>query len=745
MESQPQPQPQPQPRRPRGFAATAAAAAASVSPTGTPSGSAGASTASSGKGKREREKEKERTKLRERHRRAITSRMLAGLRQYGNFPLPARADMNDVLAALAREAGWTVEPDGTTYRHSPHPQHQQHLVRFLSLTTKSLFFSLYLYILCSSQYPDNFSGHPYCKCFTGCYFMSTVLDLSLWQPCFDIDNAQGAFSVRSGESPLSATSLKNCSVKATLDCQQPVVRIDDSLSPASLDSVVMAERDTRSEKYPSTSPINSVECLEADQLIQDVHSTEHDNDFTGTQYVPVYVKLSTGVINNFCQLADPDGVRQELSHMNSLNVDGVIVDCWWGIVECWNPQKYVWSGYRELFNYIREFKMKIQVVMAFHEYGRTDSADVLISLPNWILEIGKENQDIFFTDREGRRTTEFLSWGIDKERVLNGRTGVEVYFDFMRSFRTEFDDLFAEGLISAVEIGLGPSGELRYPSFSERMGWRYPGIGEFQVQPENAVKLPDLNNVRFNYNQANIKCYDKYLQQHLRKAAKLRGHSFWARGPDNAGHYNSRPHETGFFCERGDYDSYYGRFFLHWYAQALMDHADNVLSLANLAFEETKIIVKIPAVYWWYKTSSHAAELTAGYYNPTNQDGYSPIFEVLKKHSVTVKFVCYGLQICSYENDEAFADPEGLSWQVLNSAWDRGLKVAGENTLSCYDREGCLRIIETAKPRNDPDHRHFSFFVYQQPSPLVQGVICLPDLDYFIKCMHGDITGDLVP
>ena len=58
---------------------------------------------------------------------------------------------------------------------------------------------------------------------------------------------------------------------------------------------------------------------------------------------------------------------------------------------------------------------------------------------------------------------------------------MQVYFDFMRSFRTEFDDLFAEGIISAVEIGLGASGELKYPSFSERMGWAYPGIGEFQV------------------------------------------------------------------------------------------------------------------------------------------------------------------------------------------------------------------------------------------------------------------------
>lgn len=65
--------------------------------------------------------------------------------------------------------------------------------------------------------------------------------------------------------------------------------------------------------------------------------------------------------------------------------------------------------------------------------------------------------------------------------ILSLAFNMQVYFDYMRSFRTEFDDLFAEGLISAVEIGLGASGELKYPSFSERMGWIYPGIGEFQV------------------------------------------------------------------------------------------------------------------------------------------------------------------------------------------------------------------------------------------------------------------------
>lgn len=59
--------------------------------------------------------EKERTKLRERHRRAITARILGGLRRHGNYNLRVRADINDVISALAREAGWVVLPDGTTF------------------------------------------------------------------------------------------------------------------------------------------------------------------------------------------------------------------------------------------------------------------------------------------------------------------------------------------------------------------------------------------------------------------------------------------------------------------------------------------------------------------------------------------------------------------------------------------------------------------------------------------------------
>ena len=84
-----------------------------------PTGSGGVGRANPGR-RRARE-EKERTKLRERQRRAITGRILAGLRQHGNYSLRARADINEVIAALAREAGWVVLPDGTTFPTSSPP------------------------------------------------------------------------------------------------------------------------------------------------------------------------------------------------------------------------------------------------------------------------------------------------------------------------------------------------------------------------------------------------------------------------------------------------------------------------------------------------------------------------------------------------------------------------------------------------------------------------------------------------
>ncbi|KAH6780858.1 BES1/BZR1-like protein 4 [Perilla frutescens var. hirtella] len=66
-------------------------------------------------------KERENNKRRERRRRAIAAKIFAGLRLYGNYKLPKHCDNNEVLKALCNEAGWTVQPDGTTYRKGCRP------------------------------------------------------------------------------------------------------------------------------------------------------------------------------------------------------------------------------------------------------------------------------------------------------------------------------------------------------------------------------------------------------------------------------------------------------------------------------------------------------------------------------------------------------------------------------------------------------------------------------------------------
>ncbi|XP_076893313.1 beta-amylase 7-like isoform X1 [Bidens hawaiensis] len=607
--------------------------------------------------------EKERTKLRERQRRAITAKILAGLRRHGNYNLRVRADINDVIAALAREAGWVVLPDGTTF-----PSRSQGVRPATGAST-------------------------------------TVVTSS---PSLPLQQNQVA-----SHRGISSTCPIGMNDEA---CQMKGLYVpsssgyDTSASARSQSSHMLGvEVDGHEDPIIGV----SVDTVGGRQV--EMRSKLQERDFAGTPYVPVYVLLPLGAINMKCELVDPDNLLKQLRILKSTNVDGVMIDCWWGIVEAHVPQEYNWKGYKRLFQMVRELKLKLQVVMSFHECGGNVGDYVCIPLPHWVVEIGRGNPDIFFTDRSGRHNPECLSWGIDKERVLRGRTALEVYFDYMRSFRVEFDEYFVDETISMIEIGLGPCGELRYPFNPVKHGWRYPGVGEFQ-------------------------CYDRYMLKSLTKAAETRGHSFWARVPENAGSYNFRPHETGFFCDGGDYDSYYGRFFLNWYCQCLTSHADRVLSLAKFAFEGTFITAKVPGIHWWYKTASHAAELTAGFYNPSNRDGYAPVMETLKKHGVALNFTLaqMGISDPHMDSSEAFEDPDGLAWQVMNAAWDCCIPITRQNSAPCLDKVSYNHVLEKAKPLNDPDGRHYSAFTYHRLGPLLMEPHNIMEFERFVKRMHGE-------
>ncbi|KAH7438282.1 hypothetical protein KP509_04G008700 [Ceratopteris richardii] len=436
--------------------------------------------------------------------------------------------------------------------------------------------------------------------------------------------------------------------------------------------------------------------------------------FVGT----LYTSLDTITMDN--EISNVDLLHANLHALRTAHVDGLMVDVWWGIVEKDGPKCYDWSAYRSLFKLIQSYGFKLQAVMSFHQCGNNAADSCYIPLPGWVCKEAESNPDIFFTNRDSKRNKEYLSFGIDNEPVLNGRTAVEVYRDFMQSFRESMSEFLESGMVAEIEVGLGPAGELRYPSFSNSQGWRFPGIGEFQ-------------------------CYDKYLLYDLKEAAKSIGHNEWgSSGPADAGHYNDWPQATGFFRKHGSFTSDYGRFFLEWYSGVLLKHGDTILEAASEVFEGCKVrlAAKIAGIHWWYKSMNHAAELAAGYYNLRERDGYKPIAKMLARHRAILNFTCIEMRDKEHYW-KARCGPEGLVRQVTNAGWDKGIDVSCENALPRFDRAAFDQILLNARPHGitdaiPPKRRVFSF-TYLRLGPELMQENHWREFVSFVRRMHAGL------
>ena len=79
-----------------------------------------------------------------------------------------------------------------------------------------------------------------------------------------------------------------------------------------------------------------------------------------------------------------------------------------------------------------------------------------------------------------------------------------------------------------------------------------------------------------------------------------------------------------------------------------------------------EVSLKIAGIHWWYRTRSHAAELTAGYYNTANRDGYNSLIEICAEHGAALTLTC--VEMCDAQHPpEALCGPEGLLRQVWPS------------------------------------------------------------------------------
>lgn len=170
---------------------------------------------------------------------------------------------------------------------------------------------------------------------------------------------------------------------------------------------------------------------------------------------------------------------KRLDQAHDMGVGAVSVDVWWGLVQA-RQGRFDWAYYDRIAELIRGKKLRWVPILAFHQCGGNVGDTCDIPLPEWIWgELLRQScrepqsdicRDPRYKSEKGRLSEEYVSLWAD--------TTVMPYYEaFMRAFADHFFKEKPElgAAIAAVDIGLGPAGELRYPSYAPADCWPIPG------------------------------------------------------------------------------------------------------------------------------------------------------------------------------------------------------------------------------------------------------------------------------
>lgn len=87
-----------------------------------------------------------------------------------------------------------------------------------------------------------------------------------------------------------------------------------------------------------------------------------------TAKVPVFVMLPLDTITNDLNINNVDKLKNSLAQLKSGGVEGVMCDCWWGLVEQ-QENSYAFDVYKDLTQIVADAGLKMEFVMSFHSCG----------------------------------------------------------------------------------------------------------------------------------------------------------------------------------------------------------------------------------------------------------------------------------------------------------------------------------------------------------------------------------------
>lgn len=367
--------------------------------------------------------------------------------------------------------------------------------------------------------------------------------------------------------------------------------------------------------------------------------------------VPLYFTLGLSEVSDG-KLVDEGRLKYQLSEAKNLGSRGVIVDLWWGEAEP-QPQQYRFEPYVKIAELCAEYQLELQFTLSFHgchdnDYGCT------IRLPDWVRKV----PDIWYKGPNGYESREYISLFADDAKVLDGRTPMQAYKDFAQNFASKLW-VYLGNTVKQVQVGLGPSGQLRYPSYDYT---NFCGVGRFVLDDvyakqslEREVRLAKLNN-------------------------PLSSLSFSS---------TSNAENSGFFSEaqrnQNGFRSRFGKHVAVWYSLRLLNHGARILRIFREALPMLSIGAKLSAVHWTAGSNLRAPEVTAGYAITKKFNFYDRFAKICKANKVVA--VISGVEMVdNFDINHCFSRGGALFNEVKSIARKRGVEVMGETAWQRNDQ-----------------------------------------------------------
>jgi hypothetical protein len=381
------------------------------------------------------------------------------------------------------------------------------------------------------------------------------------------------------------------------------------------------------------------------------------------------------------KVTDFAAFEEDLKVVADYGVDAVSVDVWWGDVEGQADNRFDWSYYDRVFDLITAAGLEIAPILSFHQCGGNVGDDYTSLLPTWLwpkyadrshhgITLGL--QGLQHRSEQGNYSPETVQGWAD-ELVENE------YTDFTRAFAEHYGQRYADDVVE-VNISLGPSGELRYPSYnSHDVGTGYPTRGALQSYSALAV-------------------------QHFQDTALAEYHDLAGVNAAWGTSYTSRdqitpPADAEAFFVNGTYrDTQYGRDFVDWYNGSLIDHGERMIQTVTRAlgadFPHADIGYKVPGIHWTMTNPAHprATEVTTGLIQ-TSVDldaretghGYQRIIDLARHVDTggrTVAMHFTALEMDDQNHPPQYSLAKTLVGWIGQYAHDAGVRLKGENALA---------------------------------------------------------------